>query len=84
MSLGIHSSLHRPAPAWTDSARQLTLERWKKELNLSDDQSKQIEQVLDDFAKYYDNVLADGNSRILLILDERQRLKFQKMLKDYH
>lgn len=83
MSLGIHNTLHKPAAAWTENGHMMTLEKWKKDLNLSDDQAKQIETVLDDFSKYYDNVLADGNSRILQILDEPQRIKFERMLKEH-
>jgi uncharacterized membrane-anchored protein YhcB (DUF1043 family) len=83
MSLGIHNTLHRSASAWTENGHAITLDKWKKELDLNDDQSKQIEMVLDDFSKYYDNVLADGNSRILQILDDRQKIKFERMLKDH-
>lgn len=83
MSLGIHDIMHRPAAAWTEDGHRMTLDKWKKELSLSDDQVRQIETVLDDFSKYYDNVLADGNTRILQILDERQRTKFERMLKDH-
>lgn len=83
MSLGIHNTLHRPAAAWTENGHMITLDKWKKELSLSDAQAAQIETVLDDFSKYYDNVLADGNSRILQILDERQRIKFERMLREH-
>jgi uncharacterized membrane-anchored protein YhcB (DUF1043 family) len=81
MSLGVHSKLH--ANQMTAAGRNtITLERWKRELNLTDAQSAQIEQMLDDFSKYYDNVLADGNTRILQILDDKQKLKFQQMVKE--
>jgi Spy/CpxP family protein refolding chaperone len=81
MNLSVHESLHRTlVPA--DTRNAMTVERWKKELSLTDDQSKQIELILDDFSKYYDNVLADGNTRILQILNEQQRQKFQKILKE--
>ena len=73
----IHSSVFSPKPPNT-----LTVERWKGELQLSDQQAAQIEQILDDFSKYYDNVLADGNTRIMQVLDAKQQAKFQKMLKD--
>ena len=83
MSLGLHRAMH-PAPLTDKAQNTLTLERWKRDLNLSNEQSTQIEQILDDFSKYYDNVLADGNTRILQILDEKQKAKFQQMLKDRH
>jgi hypothetical protein len=82
MNVGLHRTLHRPIPT-AESRNTMTLETWKRELNLTDDQSRQIESILDDFSKYYDNVLADGNSRILLILDDTQKQKFQQMMKDH-
>jgi uncharacterized membrane-anchored protein YhcB (DUF1043 family) len=81
MSLGLHKSMH-PTPVTGRQQNAVTLERWKRELNLTDDQSAKIEQILDDFSKYYDNVVADGSTRILQILDEKQKAKFQRMLKD--
>jgi biopolymer transport protein ExbD len=85
MNLGIHrTGIHLPTarPATTKDQNMMTLETWKRELNLNNDQSRQIESILDDFARYYDNVLADGNSRILLILNDKQKQKFQQMIKD--
>jgi uncharacterized membrane-anchored protein YhcB (DUF1043 family) len=81
MSLGLHKTMH-PAPLSGKAQNTLTLERWKHDLNLTSQQSAQIEQILDDFSKYYDNVLADGNTRILQILDDKQKTRFQQMLKD--
>jgi hypothetical protein len=85
MNVGLHRTFRRAAP--TVETRNLktnlkTLETWKRELNLTDDQSRQIESILDDFSKYYDNVLADGNSRILQILNDTQKQKFQQMIKE--
>jgi uncharacterized membrane-anchored protein YhcB (DUF1043 family) len=82
MSLG-HTALHSsPSKSRTDNA--VTLERWKRDLNLNDEQSEKIGTILDDFSKYYDNVLADGNTRILQVLDDKQKAKFRQMLKDRH
>jgi hypothetical protein len=81
MSLGLHKSL-RPVSYSSKTPNKITAERWTKELNLSDQQAAEIVQILDDFSKYYDNVLADGNTRIMQILDAKQQAKFQKMLKD--
>lgn len=79
MNLGIHRALRHSPPI---VGHQPTLEAWKKQLDLTTDQTRQIELILDDFSKYYDNVLSDGNSRILQVLDDRQKVKFQKMIKD--
>jgi Spy/CpxP family protein refolding chaperone len=81
MSLGLHRTIH-PLPLSTRASNTMTLEKWKHDLDLNNQQAAQIEQILDDFSKYYDNVLADGNTRIMQILDGKQQAKFQKMLKD--
>ncbi len=58
------------------------LAEWKKQLDLSDDQTAQLTSVLDDFSRYYDNVLADGNSRIMQILNPEQRRRYEQMLRN--
>ena len=59
-----------------------TLTRWRKELDLTDDQTAKLRMMLDDFNKYYDNVLAEGHERILQILTPRQRQLFEKKLRE--
>jgi Spy/CpxP family protein refolding chaperone len=59
-----------------------TLDRWHTKLNLTDEQIAQLSVILDDFNKYYDNVLAEGHERILQVLTPAQRQKFQKMLEE--
>jgi hypothetical protein len=59
---------------------QFELQHLHKELELSDEQTRQLSMILDDVAKYYDNVLSDGQTRVMQILDDRQKQKFQKML----
>lgn len=81
MNLGLHRTLRRSPPT-AEARNRMTLQTWKKQLDLSEDQSRQIESILDDFSKYYDNVLAYGNSRILQTLDDRQKQKFQQIMKE--
>ena len=38
--------------------------------------------ILDDFGVYYRNVLSDGKARILRILNEDQKRKFEKLLEE--
>jgi hypothetical protein len=78
MSLG-HSRLHRAA-FWTDSGKSAYFERVKKDLDLTPTQAEQMESILDDFTQYYRTVLADGKSRIMQILNEDQRRKFEQIL----
>lgn len=84
MSLGLHKVMHTQSPFTPKLQNTITVERWKQDLNLNDKQAAQIVDILDDFSKYYDNVLADGNTRIMQILDPKQQAKFQQMLKERH
>jgi hypothetical protein len=81
MNMGLHRTIH-PAAYSPKTPNHITVDRWKQELDLNDQQAARIVQILDDFSKYYDNVLADGNTRIMQILNEKQQAKFQQMLKD--
>ncbi len=74
-----HNTLHSP-PTPADSWNKATVLKWKKELNLTSVQQRELETTLDDFSKYYDNVLADGKTRIMDILNAEQRQKFERML----
>jgi len=80
MNLGAHKWLHRTVPFWTEGGKEISLQRWKKELDLTPEQSQQMILILDDFGLYYRNVLSDGKARILQILNEDQKRKFDKLL----
>jgi hypothetical protein len=81
MSIGGHEWLHRRGAAfWTEGGKEVSLQRWQKELDLTPEQSKQLILILDDFGLYYRNVLSDGKARILRILNEDQKRKFDKLL----
>lgn len=65
------------------------LQRFKAELNLTNEQTDQIGLVLEDFRRFYghlqeqlDDVRSTGKSRILQILDPAQRSKFEKMMNE--
>jgi hypothetical protein len=65
------------------------LQRFKTELNLTPQQTEQLELVLDDFFTYYhtlqaqlDDVRASGKSRIVRILNPEQKRKFDKLVFD--
>jgi hypothetical protein len=59
---------------------QYELQHLQQELDLNAEQSRQLAMILDDVAKYYDNVLSDGQTRVMQILDEKQKAKFERML----
>lgn len=80
MSVSGHGGLHAAQPA--ASGFSMSVSDWKKQLDLSEEQTVQLTSILDDFSRYYDNVLADGNSRIMQILNPEQRRRFEQMLHD--
>jgi hypothetical protein len=78
---------HRGGPSWKEGTREISLQKFRKELDLSPDQEKEMETVLDDFVTYYqtlqaqmDDVRATGKQRILRILKDDQKQKFEKMI----
>lgn len=71
--------------------RNLTLNNLSKELDLTDAQRERLRTVLDDYFQYYhalqdqlDEVKASGQEKVLEILTEEQKVKFQKMVADAH
>jgi len=88
MALGQHRLVRASQqPLWKESGKEISLEHFKRELNLSAAQTEQLETILDDFFTYYhtlqaqlDDVRASGKQRILRILDENQRRRFEKLL----
>lgn len=60
----------------------MSVTQMKSDLNLTDDQARQLTSILDDFSHYYDNLLADGNSRILEILNPDQKKRFTQMIEE--
>ena len=78
-NLGAHKRLHKDA-FWTAAGKYAALSHVKKELDLTPLQVEQMESILDDFAKYYTTVLSDGKSRIMQILNDQQKKKFEQLL----
>src|SRR5580700_7074060 len=71
-----HTSLH-PHAFWDNSAKTEYLKSVTRQLDLTPEQAAQMSSILDDFAKYYQTVLSDGKARILNILNEEQKRKFE-------
>ena len=92
MQMGLHERLHRTVSAASTPVRKAPtndalVQRFKTELNLSGDQTDKIAMVLEDYRQYYqslqdqlDDVRSTGKTRILQILDDQQRAKFEKMM----
>ncbi len=82
MSTSGHAWLHRSNPFWTEAGKRISVEKWSAHLNLTPAQAEEVSSILEDFAKYYRTVTAEAKARILKILNEEQRVKFQKMVND--
>ena len=87
MHYGMHSMLHAQDPVWQEGGKQVSLQHLTSELDLTATQQVEMETVLDDFVMYVqmlqaqmDDVRANGKARIMRVLDERQKKKFEKML----
>jgi len=71
-----------PHPFWDNTSKTEYLKSVTQQLDLTPDQAQQMSSILDDFAKYYQTVLSDGRARILNILNDDQKRKFEKKLKE--
>jgi len=83
------------APVTSAPDQKAVLERFRTELSLSTDQTQKLAAVLSDYQHYYqavqgqieemrlqdqiNDLRATGKNKILEILDENQRAKFEKM-----
>jgi hypothetical protein len=79
MSYWVHPGLHGSAPQ--SGGFPMNTKEFREQLNLTDDQTRQLTSILDDFSHYYDNLLADGNSRVMQILNADQRLRYEQMIR---
>jgi Spy/CpxP family protein refolding chaperone len=82
MSLAKTAGGHGNPPV-SSGLSPMSVTEMKDNLNLTEDQTRQLTSILDDFSHYYDNLLADGNSRILQILDPEQQERFHQMLQQH-
>ena len=88
------SACTQPAPAPPPEQAEV-LQRFRKELNLTDEQAKKLADVLEDYSHYYhavqeqieemrlrdqiDDLRSTGKNRILEILNPEHHQKFEKM-----
>lgn len=86
MQEGLHAQLHRGAAYWRGDKGEFSYQRLQTELNLTPDQSERLKTILDDFAKYHEDleaqiedVRATGRNRIVQILTPEQRKRFEKL-----
>ena len=87
MRFSVHQVMHIPEPYWQEGGKEISLQRLSMELDLTPAQRQHLEMVLDDFMMYVqtlqsqmDEVRALGKNRILRILNDEQKRKFEEML----
>jgi hypothetical protein len=80
MNSGAHARLHQQPAFDTPAGKALTFDKLQKELNLTPAQAEQIQSILNDMWQYYRTVLGDSKSRVEQVLNEQQRVKFERLL----
>jgi Spy/CpxP family protein refolding chaperone len=87
MRLEVKRAVQRQESFAEVARKEIALEKLTKDLDLTPEQRKHLDMVLDDFVKYVqmlqvqmDEVRADGKDRIMGILNPQQKKKFEKML----
>ena len=81
MDLVVHNR-PRPSPFDTPQGKAAYFEKMQRDLNLTREQSAQIESTLNDFWQYYRTVLSDAKQRIEVVLTPEQRRKFEQILQE--
>ncbi len=79
MDFGVHNRQRTPAFD-TPQGKALYFERIKRELDLTPAQAEQMQSILNDFWQYYRTVLSESKQRVEQLLNEEQRLKFERIL----
>lgn len=72
-------------PTWNN--KEVLLGKFQRELNLTPEQTKKVALVLDDYKMFYQNlqeqldeVRATGKGKIVEILTDEQKKKFEKLV----
>jgi Spy/CpxP family protein refolding chaperone len=81
MDFGVHSR-QRATPFDTDQGKAAYFSRMQKDLDLTPEQSEQMEIILKDFWQFYRTVLSDSKQRIEQVLTPEQRIRFERMLQE--
>ena len=83
-----NSFLHKTSSSRDQAARQLGLDRLQVQLQLTPDQQRVVTDVVDDYAKYYQNieeqrldVAEHGKRRIWDVLSPEQKKRFVQLFK---
>ncbi len=84
----LHSRMHFRRELAIEDAGRLGVQGLQRELDLTPKQKKAVMVELDDYAKYYQNIEEEredvaehGRQRILSVLDEKQKKKFNSIFR---
>lgn len=87
MRFGLHGMLHPQQPYWQEGGKQVSVQLLTGELELTPAQQAELETELDDFVMYMqmlqaqvEELRASGKQRIMRVLDDRQKKKFEELL----
>jgi hypothetical protein len=61
----------------------MSVDELKEQLNLTDEQTRQMKSLLDDFSHYYDEVLSFGSAKIMTILNDDQKARFKELIRKH-
>lgn len=86
MRAGLHARLHPTTSPFWKNETMLSYDKLTKDLKLTPEQCRQLRTILDDYARYrqdlqaqLDDWKATGKNQILRILDPDQRERFEKI-----
>jgi hypothetical protein len=86
MRVRLQDRLHPASSTFWKNDTLLSYDRLTKELKLSPEQSRQLRSILDDYARYHqdlqaqmDDWKATGKNQILRILNSDQRARFEQL-----
>ena len=89
MNLAQRYWLHGQKPVLSQAEKDMAVQHFSQELELNAEQARAIEDILDEFIMEQANLMAEfknsrlsGHDRILGILNEDQRKRFQKVLSE--
>jgi len=79
--------LQPPNPAFSASEKELAVQHFRRELSLDEQQARAIEAILDEFMMQQAELMTQfkssrlsGHERIIQILNEEQRRRFQEVV----
>jgi hypothetical protein len=72
----------RTASFDTPTGKAAYFAKVQKDLDLTPEQARQMESILNDFWQYYRTVLADGKQRIEQMLTPQQKVRFEQLLQE--